>query len=42
VAAGEADEAATVSLAIDRLAVNLGATISMIVPGYISTEVDPR
>ena len=40
--AGEADEAATVSLAIDRLAVNLGFAISMIVPGYISTEVDPR
>lgn len=36
------DEAATVSLAIDRLAVNLGFAISMIVPGYISTEVDPR
>jgi transaldolase len=29
-------------LAIDRLAVNLGAAIAMIVPGYISTEVDPR
>jgi hypothetical protein len=42
VAAGEPDEASTVSLAIDRLAVNLGAAISMIVPGYISTEVDPR
>ena len=40
--ANEADEAATVSLAIDRLAVNLGAAIAMIVPGYISTEVDPR
>lgn len=36
------DEAATVSLAIDRLAVNLGKAISDIVPGYISTEVDPR
>lgn len=36
------DEAATVSLAIDRLAVNLGKSISDIVPGYISTEVDPR
>jgi transaldolase len=42
VAAGEPDEASTVSLAIDRLGVNLGAAISMIVPGYISTEVDPR
>lgn len=31
-----------VSLAIDRLAVNLGAAIAKIVPGYISTEVDPR
>lgn len=40
--AKESDEAATVSLAIDRLAVNLGAAIAMIVPGYISTEVDPR
>jgi transaldolase len=36
------DEASTVSLAIDRLAVNLGAAIAKIVPGYISTEVDPR
>ena len=42
VAAGERNEAATISLAIDRLAVNLGAAISMIVKGYISTEVDPR
>jgi transaldolase len=42
VKAGEPDEASTVSLAIDRLAVNLGAAIAMIVPGYISTEVDPR
>jgi len=38
----EANEAATISLAIDRLAVNLGAAIANIVPGYISTEVDPR
>lgn len=36
------DESSTVSLAIDRLAVNLGASIAKIVPGYISTEVDPR
>jgi transaldolase len=36
------DEAATVALAIDRLAVNLGSAIAKIVPGYISTEVDPR
>ncbi len=31
-----------VALAIDKLSVNLGAAISKIVPGYISTEVDPR
>ncbi|GAX21346.1 hypothetical protein FisN_6Lh088 [Fistulifera solaris] len=31
-----------VTLAIDRLAVNLGKAIADIVPGYISTEVDPR
>lgn len=36
------DESATVALAIDGLAVNLGAAIATIVPGYISTEVDPR
>eukprot|EP00929_Paragymnodinium_shiwhaense_P059800 TRINITY_DN29924_c0_g1_i1.p1 TRINITY_DN29924_c0_g1~~TRINITY_DN29924_c0_g1_i1.p1 ORF type:complete len:407 (+),score=67.55 TRINITY_DN29924_c0_g1_i1:70-1290(+) len=36
----DADEA--VSLAIDRLAVNLGVEISKLVPGYVSTEVDPR
>jgi len=35
-------ESAVVALAIDRLAVNLGKAISDIVPGYISTEVDPR
>ncbi len=38
-------EAATVALAMDRLAVNLGATIASIpglTTGYISTEVDPR
>lgn len=34
------DEA--VSLAIERLAVNLGKEIVMLVPGYVSTEVDPR
>mmetsp|Transcript_3137 Transcript_3137/g.4418 ORF Transcript_3137/g.4418 Transcript_3137/m.4418 type:complete len:385 (+) Transcript_3137:116-1270(+) len=33
---------ATVALAIDRLAVNLGASIAKIVPGYISTEVNPK
>jgi transaldolase len=31
-----------VALAMDRLAVNLGKAIADIVPGYISTEVDPR
>lgn len=31
-----------VTLAMDRLAVNLGSAISKLVPGYISTEVDPR
>lgn len=36
------DDDATIGLAIDRLAVNLGKSISDIVPGYISTEVDPR
>eukprot|EP00548_Thalassiothrix_antarctica_P006159 CAMPEP_0194134834 /NCGR_PEP_ID=MMETSP0152-20130528/4903_1 /TAXON_ID=1049557 /ORGANISM="Thalassiothrix antarctica, Strain L6-D1" /LENGTH=383 /DNA_ID=CAMNT_0038830747 /DNA_START=26 /DNA_END=1177 /DNA_ORIENTATION=- len=38
----EKDEKATIDLAIDRLAVNLGSAISKIVKGYISTEVDPR
>ena len=33
---------ACVDLAMDRLAVNFGAKISRIVPGYISTEVDAR
>lgn len=36
------DESSIVALAIDRLAVNLGASIAKIVKGYISTEVDPR
>ena len=35
-------ESSVVSLAIDRLAVNLGKSISEIVSGYVSTEVDPR
>lgn len=34
--------AEAVPLAMDRLAVNLGAAISKLVPGYVSTEVDPR
>jgi transaldolase len=38
----DSGEAAIVALAIDRLAVNLGSAIAKIVPGYISTEVDPR
>lgn len=38
----DGSESSIASLAIDRLAVNLGAAISKIVPGYISTEVDPR
>jgi len=36
------DQVDAVPLAIDALAVNLGEAISKIVPGYISTEVDPR
>jgi transaldolase len=31
-----------VAVAMDRLAVNLGKAIADIVPGYVSTEVDPR
>ena len=30
------------ALAMDALAVKLGSTISSLVPGYVSTEVDPR
>lgn len=37
-----ATEADMVALAIDKLSVNLGAAISKIVKGFISTEVDPR
>jgi len=33
---------AAVSLAIDRLSVNLGRQIVSLVPGFVSTEVDPR
>jgi len=36
------EESDIAALGIDRLAVNLGAAISKIVKGYISTEVDPR
>jgi transaldolase len=38
----EQNEREIVGLAMDRLAVNLGKAIADIVPGYISTEVDPR
>lgn len=31
-----------VALAMDKLAVTLGVEISKLVPGYVSTEVDPR
>jgi transaldolase len=33
---------AEVNLAMDRLAVNLGREIVKLVPGYVSTEVDPK
>lgn len=36
------DPESIVALAIDRLAVNLGASIASIVKGYISTEVNPK
>ncbi len=36
------NEADTLSVAMDKLAVNFGAEISKIVPGYVSTEVDAR
>jgi transaldolase len=42
IASQQRTEEATIALAIDRLAVNLGKSISELVPGYISTEVDPR
>ena len=38
----ESDEESIVALAIDRLAVNLGASIASIVKGYVSTEVNPK
>ena len=41
-ASDEKDEDSIVALAIDRLAVNLGASIASIVKGYISTEVNPK
>lgn len=36
------DTTTITALAIDKLAVNLGAAIAGIVRGYVSTEVDPR
>ena len=41
-ATNEQNVESIVSLAIDRLAVNLGYAISKIVKGYISTEVNPK
>jgi transaldolase len=41
-ASNEKGEESIVALAIDRLAVNLGYSISKIVKGYISTEVNPK
>mmetsp|Transcript_9126 Transcript_9126/g.13810 ORF Transcript_9126/g.13810 Transcript_9126/m.13810 type:complete len:374 (+) Transcript_9126:78-1199(+) len=41
-ASDEKDEDSIVALAIDALAVNLGASIASIVKGYISTEVNPK
>jgi transaldolase len=41
-ASNEKDENSIVALAIDGLAVNLGASIASIVKGYISTEVNPK
>jgi len=35
-------ESEIVALSMERLSVELGAAIAKIVPGYISTEVDPR
>jgi len=39
---GGGGEDERVFLAMDRLAVNLGVEISKLVPGFVSTEVDPR
>ncbi len=38
----EKEPAARLDLALDKLAVNFGAELSRIVPGYVSTEVDAR
>ncbi len=40
--AHQRDPAARLDLALDKLAVNFGAELSRIVPGYVSTEVDAR
>lgn len=40
--AGSEGTDAVVSLAMDRLAVNLGLSINKLIKGYVSTEVDPR
>lgn len=40
--AHEDDPAARLDLALDKLAVNFGAELTRIVPGYVSTEVDAR
>ena len=41
-ATGTEGEEEVVALAMDRLAVNLGVEIAKLVPGFVSTEVDPR
>lgn len=41
-AKAQGDAAEVLEIAMDRLAVNLGRQIVEIVPGYVSTEVDPR
>ena len=38
----ENDPGRRVNLALDRVAVNFGAELSRVVPGYVSTEVDAR
>ena len=38
----ESDPQKRIGLAIDKVAVNFGAELSRIVPGYVSTEVDAR
>lgn len=38
----EAEKQEILSVVIDKVAVNFGAAISKLVPGYVSTEVDAR